>query len=50
MPVRVARTAGYATAALAYLALLVIAGANAGSVATDPIESSSRVEVAAHLP
>jgi hypothetical protein len=50
LPVRVARTVGYATAALAYLTFLVIAGADAGSVATDPIESSSRVEVAARLP
>ncbi len=48
MPARIARTAGYAVAALAYLTFLVIAGADAGSVATEPNQGSSQVEVAAH--
>jgi len=51
LPARmVVRTVGYATAALAYLTFLVIAGADAGSVATDPIDDSPRLEVAANLP
>jgi len=50
MPARIARTAGYAVAALAYLTFLLIAGADAGSVATEPAEISPQVEVAANLP
>ncbi len=50
LPLQVVRTVGYATAAVAYLTFLVIAGANAGSVGNEPIESSSRVELAARLP
>jgi hypothetical protein len=50
LPTRVARAAGYALAALAYLTFLLIAGADAGSRASEPVESSSQVEVAARLP
>jgi len=48
LPARVARTLGYAAAALFYLSILVIAGADAGSVASEPAQS--QVEVAAILP
>ena len=50
LPAKVARTAGYAVAALAYLTFLVMAGADPGSVATESIETSPQIEVAAHLP
>jgi hypothetical protein len=49
-PARIARTAGFAVAAIAYLSFLVIAGANADSVATEPSQGSPQVEIAAHLP
>ena len=48
LPARVARTLGYAAAALFYLSILLIAGADAGSVAPEAVES--QVEVAASLP
>ncbi len=50
MPARIARTAGYAVAAIAYLSFLVIAGTDPGPVDTEPSQSSSQVEIAAHLP
>jgi hypothetical protein len=50
MPARVARGAGYAVAALAYLTFLVVAGSDPGPVVDQPIETASQIEVAAHLP
>jgi hypothetical protein len=48
--VKFARGAGYAIAAFAYLALLVMAGADPGPVASEPTEASSQIEFAAQLP
>jgi hypothetical protein len=49
-PARIARTAGFAVAAIAYLGFLVIAGADPGPLGSEPSQSPSQVEIAAHLP
>lgn len=48
-PARIARTAGYAVAALAYLTLLMVAAGDAGLVAVAPGQDPSQVEIAAQL-